>query len=116
GAAAETDDGSAPIKRQLLPEPLDDRCGLCLLSSRDLVRRAEARPEGELSVGSVDTGDMRVGDERGRGLRGQNLAEELERVGLDEDATRREHCVLDVACPKVGDPLVDRQASLVQLA
>src|SRR5262249_18603513 len=87
---------------------------LRLLAVRQLVRLAEAAAEGELCVHAVDAGDVRVADERGAAVAGDELAEASERARLDVHAGGREDDVVGGARGGGWCFLVERSALLVQ--
>ena len=115
-AAAECDERAAPLESQRVPERLQRLDALRLLARRELVARARPGAERELGVHAVDPGDPRVADQLDRAVAADQLAEPLQRPGLDVDASHGEHDPVDVAGARVGGVVVERAPLLVQRA
>ena len=68
----------------------------------------------KLRIDAVDSGNVRVGDERDRTVTRDELAQTAQRSALDVDARSREHGVVVVAHDRVGGIGVERPSLLVQ--
>ena len=74
-----------------------------------------ASTQRELSPHSVDAGHVPVGDELRRPVTRDEIAEHVDAAELDVDPRRGEHDIVGIARERVGDLVVHRAASLVQL-
>ena len=100
-AAAERDERARALEPKRVPERLDRLDRLRLLAGRELVDRAGAGAEGELDVHPVDPGNPRVADDLDLPVARDELAEPLERAGLDVDAAGGEDGALEIgACAR----------------
>jgi len=70
--------------------------------------------EGDLRIRAVDSGDDRLGDERGRLL--DEALELLQRPALDMDAGRRQNDAVRVRCGRVGHSSIEGPALVVETA
>ncbi len=113
-AAAERDEGAAALEPQRVPERFQRLDALRLLARRELVARTRPRAERELGVHAVDPGDARVADQLDRAVARDELAEPLERAGLDVDAARGEHGAVEVPGARVRGVVVERPPLLVE--
>ena len=113
-AAAERDDRAVAADREAAPEALEHGGGLRRLAGRHLVERDVACAERDLGPDAVDPGHVRVGDELDRPVARNEVAELVDRAGLDVDAGGGEEDPVDVARAGVGDVLVERLPVAVQ--
>ena len=107
-AAAERDDAAVAADREAAPEPLEHGGGLRRLAGGHLVDARRPGRRADLGADAVDPRDVRVGDELDGAVARDEVAELVDRPGLDVDPGGGEQDPVDVARVGVRDLLVER--------